>query len=98
MARDNTKAWQHQGTRLVGILDRVQLFAKVGDILVGGSQNMIASGVWAVFKLSLQVATGYLGLLEKVSAFFMHISQSLLDPEGARSAVPRLQGAAGPDV
>ena len=49
------RSWQPHGTRLVGILERIQLFSAVGDILVGGSQNMIASGVWAVVRMSLQV-------------------------------------------
>ncbi|KAH8883052.1 hypothetical protein GQ53DRAFT_883522, partial [Thozetella sp. PMI_491] len=48
------RGWQHQATRLVAILDRVQMFAKVGDVLIGGSQSMVACGVWAVVKLALQ--------------------------------------------
>ncbi|RYC76902.1 hypothetical protein BFJ63_vAg20223, partial [Fusarium oxysporum f. sp. narcissi] len=33
------------GTRLVNVLEAVQQFAALGDIVVGGSQNMIACGV-----------------------------------------------------
>lgn len=54
------KAWRPYGTRLVGILDRIQMFANVGDILVGGAQNMIASGVWAAVRLSLSVSSHWI--------------------------------------
>jgi len=47
--------WKRYGTRLVKILDHIQIVMTAGDILIGGSQNMIASGVWAVVRLSLQV-------------------------------------------
>lgn len=43
------------GTRLIDILQRVQVFIGIGDILIGGSQNIIACGVWAVVRVSLQV-------------------------------------------
>lgn len=40
---------------LTTFLERVQNFAPVGDVLVGGAQNMIASGVWAAIRLALEV-------------------------------------------
>ena len=43
------------GPRLVNLLQSVQLFTTVGDLVVGGSQNIIASSVWGVAKFSLQV-------------------------------------------
>lgn len=46
---------------LTTFLERVQQFAPVGDVLVGGAQNMIASGVWAAIRLALEV-----GLLDFV--------------------------------
>lgn len=45
------RAWRPYGTRLAAILYRIQLFTRAGDLLVGGSQNIIASGVWAVSGL-----------------------------------------------
>ena len=34
----------------------VQQFAAIGDIIVGGSQNLIACGVWSVVRMSLLVS------------------------------------------
>ena len=56
--RDGARAhrsWRPYGTRLVAILERMRQFAPIGDVLVGGSQNLIACGVWAVVRLSLEV-------------------------------------------
>lgn len=53
------KSWRPYGTRLYSILERIQLFTHVGDILVGGAQNMIASGVWAAVRLSLSVSLNW---------------------------------------
>jgi len=36
-------------------LDKIQTLACVGDLLVGLSQNLIASGVWTVMKRTLGV-------------------------------------------
>lgn len=48
--------------RLQALLHRIQIFGQAGDILIGGSQNMIASGVWACVRLSLQVRLNPPGL------------------------------------
>lgn len=58
------RSWQPHGTRLVGILERIQLFSAVGDVLVGGAQNMIASGVWAAVRMSLEVSLASLSFLQ----------------------------------
>lgn len=52
------RSWRPLGTRLVGILDRIQMLSTVGDLMIGGSQNIIASSVWAVVRLSLDVSYG----------------------------------------
>lgn len=49
------KTWRQYGRRLQKALDQILVFAKVGDILIGGSQNMIACGIWAAVRLSIQV-------------------------------------------
>jgi hypothetical protein len=51
----NRKSRRCVGPRLSNVLQAVQQFASVVDIAVGGSQCPIASGVWGVLKLSLQV-------------------------------------------
>ena len=44
------------GPRLTNFLQAVQQFAALGDIIVGGSQNIIASGVWSLLRMSLLVS------------------------------------------
>lgn len=44
------------GTRTVNFLQCVQQFTSLGDIVVGGSQNLVASGVWALVRTSLTVS------------------------------------------
>ncbi|KAM7219820.1 hypothetical protein V8F06_004854 [Rhypophila decipiens] len=70
------RTWRQYGSRLQKALDQVVIFTKVGDILVGGSQNMIACGVWAAVRLSIQIATGYLSFFDKVSSLWMNIGRS----------------------
>lgn len=43
------------GTRLVNVLQAAQQFAALGDVVVGGSQNMIACGVWSLVRMTLLV-------------------------------------------
>lgn len=44
------------GPRFTNFLQAVQQFAALGDIIVGGSQNAIACGVWSLVRLSLLVS------------------------------------------
>ena len=44
------------GPRLTNVLQAVQQFAALGDIVVGGSQNMIACGVWSLVRMTLLVS------------------------------------------
>jgi hypothetical protein len=44
------------GPRFTNFLHGVQRFAALGDVVVGGSQNMIACGVWSVVRMSLLVS------------------------------------------
>lgn len=41
------------GPRLINILQAVQQFAALGDVIVGGSQNLIACGVWSLVRMAL---------------------------------------------
>ena len=43
------------GTRFTNILHAVQKFASIGDVFIGGSQNLIAAGVWSVVRMSILV-------------------------------------------
>jgi hypothetical protein len=44
------------GPRLTNFLGAVQQFAALGDIIVGGSQNIVACGVWTLVRMSLLVS------------------------------------------
>jgi len=43
------------GPRLTNVLQAVQQFAALGDIIIGGSQNLVACGVWALVRMTLLV-------------------------------------------
>lgn len=43
------------GPRLTNVLQAVKQFASIGDVLVGGSQNIVACGVWTAVRMSLLV-------------------------------------------
>lgn len=48
------RSWKPFATRLVLVLERIQQFAPVGDVLTGGAQNMLASGIWASVRMALE--------------------------------------------
>ncbi|KAJ5637475.1 hypothetical protein N7490_007354 [Penicillium lividum] len=64
------------GARMMNVLEAVQRFAAMGDIIVGGSQNLIACGVWAVLRSSLLLVTKYTSYIEKLSTLFMVAGRS----------------------
>lgn len=39
------RSWKACGTKVGGFLSIIQRVAGIGDLLIGGSQNMIATGV-----------------------------------------------------
>lgn len=43
------------GPRFTKFLHGVQQFAALGDIIIGGSQNIVACGVWSLVRMSLLV-------------------------------------------
>ncbi|RSL49755.1 hypothetical protein CEP54_012262 [Fusarium duplospermum] len=78
--RDGARAhrsWRPYGTRLVAILERMRQFAPIGDVLVGGSQNLIACGVWAVVRLSLETSLSFLSYFENVTSMMLRLGRSL---------------------
>lgn len=44
------------GPRFSRFLESVQQYAAVGDVLVGGSQSLIACSVWALVRMTLLVS------------------------------------------
>jgi len=45
------------GPRFTNFLQGVQQFAALGDVVVRGSQNIVACGVWSLVRMSLLVST-----------------------------------------
>ncbi|KAH7153533.1 hypothetical protein EDB81DRAFT_791537 [Dactylonectria macrodidyma] len=64
------------GTRLVNILEAVQRFAALGDIMIGGSQNLIACGVWSLVRTTLLMLVSAYSWLDKLSELFMAVGRS----------------------
>jgi hypothetical protein len=48
------------GPRFTNFLQGVQQFAALGDVVIGGSQNLIACGVWSLVRMSLLVSAVFL--------------------------------------
>ncbi|RHZ54013.1 uncharacterized protein CDV56_103634 [Aspergillus thermomutatus] len=51
----NRKTRRCFGPRFMNVLQAVQRYASMGDIVIGGSQNLVACGVWAAVRLTLTV-------------------------------------------
>ncbi|KAI1275507.1 hypothetical protein F5Y07DRAFT_389759 [Xylaria sp. FL0933] len=64
------------GPRITKALQSIQEFVSVGDILIGGAQNLIASGVWSLVRLSLLTAARLSTYLEKLSELLMVVGRS----------------------
>lgn len=45
------------GPRLTNLLQAVQQFAALGDVVAGGSQNLVACGVWAAVRMTLHASS-----------------------------------------
>jgi hypothetical protein len=43
------------GPRFTSFLTGVQQFAALGDVIIGGSQNIIACGIWSLVRMSILV-------------------------------------------
>jgi hypothetical protein len=51
----SSKAGRCLGPRFTNFLSSVQQFAALGDVIIGGSQNIIACGIWSLVRMSLLV-------------------------------------------
>ncbi|KAF4761640.1 hypothetical protein N7455_001641 [Penicillium solitum] len=77
------------GPRLMNLLQAVQKFAALGDVIVGGSQNLIACGIWTIVRTSLQLLTTFSSYLEKLSMLFMKVGRSAPRFESMALLYPR---------
>ncbi|OBT95296.2 hypothetical protein VE01_06606 [Pseudogymnoascus verrucosus] len=62
--------------RLISFLHGVQQFAALGDVIIGGSQNLIACGVWSLVRMSLLSIANFTSYLEKLSELLMTAGRS----------------------
>lgn len=58
------------GPRLTNVLRAIQQFAALGDIVLGGSQNIIACGVWGLARITMLVSVLGCGVMFRSSVFF----------------------------
>ncbi|OIW23631.1 hypothetical protein CONLIGDRAFT_585685, partial [Coniochaeta ligniaria NRRL 30616] len=77
------------GTRFTNILHAVQQFAALGDVVVGGSQNFIACGVWSLVRMTLLTVVNFSSYLEKLSALLMNVGRSAPRYELLHQLYPR---------
>ena len=68
-------AWKPHGTRFQALLGQIQTLAIVGDTVIGGAQNLVASGVWASVRMSLLFTATYLSLFEKISTKLVRVGR-----------------------
>ncbi|RYN29848.1 hypothetical protein AA0112_g7112 [Alternaria arborescens] len=64
------------GPRFTNFLQGVQQFAALGDVVVGGSQNLIACGVWTLVRMSLLSIVSMSNYVDSLSSIFMDIGRS----------------------
>ncbi|KAH4244362.1 hypothetical protein HBI46_022850 [Parastagonospora nodorum] len=64
------------GPRFTNFLSSVQQFAALGDVIVGGSQNIIACGVWSLVRMSILAVSKLSSYLEGISVIFMEIGRA----------------------
>ncbi|RYP18551.1 hypothetical protein DL765_003836 [Monosporascus sp. GIB2] len=64
------------GPRFTNVLQAIQQFAALGDIIVGGSQNIIACGVWSLVRMTLVSIINFSSCLENLSTLFMMVGRS----------------------
>ncbi|KPM39010.1 hypothetical protein AK830_g7538 [Neonectria ditissima] len=75
-AAQNGNRMRCVGPRLTNTLQAIQQIVGLGDIVVGGSQNMVACGVWSLVRTSLLLVTNHAAYLEKISVLFMNAGRS----------------------
>ncbi|GLA81330.1 hypothetical protein AtubIFM56815_004974 [Aspergillus tubingensis] len=64
------------GSRLTNILQAVQEFAALGDIVLGASQSLLACGIWALVRMSLLSIVKYSTYFEQLSDMLMAVGRS----------------------
>ncbi|KAF2831976.1 hypothetical protein CC86DRAFT_400757 [Ophiobolus disseminans] len=63
------------GPRFTNFLHGVQQFAALGDVVIGGSQNLLACGVWSLVRMSLLSIVNLSTYIDKLSSLFMDVGR-----------------------
>ena len=95
------------GPRFTNFLQAVQQFAGLGDVIVGGSQNIIACSVWSLVRTSLLVVPPsdlirqILADISEVTDQFLFLPGETVDPSHgcwAFGSTPRKHSDALPSI
>ncbi|MCJ1384352.1 hypothetical protein MMC17_007468 [Xylographa soralifera] len=79
------------GTRFTNFLKAVQRFSALGDVIIGGSQNLIACGVWSLVRMSLLSIVQYSTYIEQLSTLLMNVGRLAPCYEQVALLYPRSQ-------
>ncbi|KAH7401756.1 hypothetical protein DE146DRAFT_779970, partial [Phaeosphaeria sp. MPI-PUGE-AT-0046c] len=77
------------GPRFTNFLHGVQQFAALGNVVVGGSQNLLACGVWSLVRMSLLSIVNFSTYIDKLSLLFMHVGRTAPRYQEIASLYPR---------
>jgi ankyrin repeat protein len=77
------------GTRFTNVLHAIQQFAALGDVIVGGSQNILACGVWSLVRMTLLTVVNFSSYFEKLSSILMNVGRSAPRYEMLNQLYPR---------
>ncbi|KAK4199138.1 hypothetical protein QBC40DRAFT_349716 [Triangularia verruculosa] len=76
VSKNNAFRGRCLGPRFTNFLESAQRFASIGDVILGGSQNLIACGVWSLVRFSLLLMASYSTFVEKLSILLMDAGRS----------------------
>lgn len=88
-SNSNRKSRRCFGPRLTNVLEAVQQFTTVVDIIVGGSQSLIASAIWGTLKMTLQITSRFSSYFDNLSTLFMSVGRSCPRYQEFASLYPR---------
>ncbi|KAL6708387.1 hypothetical protein ACN47E_002650 [Coniothyrium glycines] len=79
------------GPRFTKFLHGAQQFAAMGDVVIGGSQNIIACGVWSLVRMTILGLVNLSSYIESFSKIFMEAGRALPQHSNLALLYPRSQ-------
>jgi ankyrin repeat protein len=77
------------GPRFTNVLHAIQQFTTVGDVMVGGTQNILACGVWSLVRMTLLTLVNFSTYFENLSELLMKIGRTAPRHERLKLLFPR---------